>query len=219
MKAMNPQQQPPSSPSNGTSLDYLNQIAPSTPRKGVGGMINGPLRPIHYIIGGLLLLVVIVIVLSIVMGTINGSTKGKIERLSVRLDATSTIVNDSTTKIKGSQLRVINSNLKLLLSDTTRELADPLKIAGVTTKNISSTIKKEESADAITARLEDARLNGVYDSTYAREMAYQVSATLALMKEIYTATSSQSMKTVLEKSYANLEPTVEQLTDFTAQTE
>ena len=75
-------------------------------------------------------------------------------------------------------------------------------------------MRKRPLTAATEERLEDARLNAVFDRTYAREMEYQLATLLALMERVYSSTSSSSLKEYLEESYDNLEPLHEQFAAF-----
>ena len=202
---MNPQQQLP--------RDYLDQIATQQTKRTLS--LN---RPQLYIFIGIIA-IVIIIILAVVVGMISQSRKEPWERLSVRLAATSEVAESSEGKIKNSQLRSINSNVKISLTNTQRDLAAPLLSAGVKTKEIPASVTKSESSEAMIARLEDARLNAKYDSTYAREMSYQLSNLLTLLRQLYASSSNEMNKTYLKTTYDNFEPVQKNLADFSASNE
>ena len=206
-------------PENGNSLDYLNSIAPTASQRSTLGFIKGPLKPVHYIFAALAALVVIVIILSIVLNIVNGGVNAKAERLSARTQATFTITEAAKERIKSADLRGLNSSLGLYLTDINNKLIPPLKSMGITTTKLPANVRSQEAGKAITERLEDAYFNAIYDSTYAREMAYQLSTILTLMKEIYQSTNNAALKTLLQTSYASLEPTQAAFEAFTTKTE
>lgn len=217
---MNPQQTPPATPPNpqdGSSLDYLNQIAPTTAKKSLFGF-GGPSGKLMYVLAGLVGVVLVVLVLSLILNA-GGGNKTKLEHLAARLNTTATIVGNAEKILKDTKLRTLNGNLTLLLANTNRDIVAPFAKAGVNTAKLPKDVVSKEAATDVTARLEDARLNAVYDSTYAREMAYQLETTLTLMKEIYNSTSSNDLKTFLQTSYDNLQPTQEAFADFDVSTE
>jgi len=215
---MDPQQTPPPTQQQaGTSLDYLNQIAPNSGKKTLP-LIGGPLKPVHYIFATLIALLVITLIISIVANA-GGGGKTKLERLAARLTTTAKIVDSAEPDLKSTVLRGLNSNLKLSLANTNREIVAPFAKVGVTTNKLSKSIVADEAAKDVTDRLEDARLNAVYDSTYAREMAYQLDTILTLMKDVYSSTRSEQVKTFLDTSFKNLEPTQEAFAEFNASNE
>jgi predicted outer membrane protein len=199
---------PPTTPQAPLPSDYLNQIAPQGPKKslfrfGIKQMI---------IIG--VALIVLVSVLALAVGAASGGKREPLQRLSARLTATETIAVDAQTNLKSSKLRSLNSNLKLYMTNTNRDIAAPLLTAGVSAAKIDKSIIASESTAELASRLEDARLNGVYDATYAREMTYQLGTLLTLMNQIYGSSSNAELKTFLKTSYDNLKPTQESFANY-----
>jgi hypothetical protein len=203
-----PQSQP--TPQSPPPVDYLNQIAPQAPKK----KLFTPSPKFFALIGGLL--IVIVIIVSITVNAIASARREPLETLAARLSSTEQVVSDAQGQLKSSQLRTLNSNLKIYLTNTNRDIATPLMNNNVDIKKLSESVTTKESPDAMMARLEDARLNAIYDRTYAREMAYQLDRLIALMQQIYETTSSQSLKSFLQSAYTNLLPTQEEFSDFNA---
>jgi hypothetical protein len=204
-----PQQTPsPMPPSPG---DYLNQIAPQTPKKPLFRLSG--LRLILAVIAGL---VVVVSIFALVINAVSASRRHPLEQLSARLTATESIVADAQDNLKSSELRSLNRSLKIFLTNTNRDIAEPLLDSGVNVKKLDKDTVAKESGEDITSRLEDARLNAVYDRTYAREMAYQLETIITLMKQIYRSGGSDSLKSFLVTAYGNLEPTQQSFADFNA---
>jgi len=201
---MNPQHQAP--------VDYLNQISPQQQKT--------PFRlTLRMVIIGAVGLVILVIIFSIIIGAVNNSRKTPWEQLSAKLSTTSTVVANSTTLIKNSQLRSLNSDLKIYLTNTTRDLETPLKRLDIDAKKLPASVIEKEQTTGITDRLENARLNAKYDSTYAREMSYQLATILSLYQQLYNATTKEDTKTFLKTSYDNLLPTQKALSEFNTSTE
>jgi len=200
-------------PPNGQSpLDYLNQIAPQAPkRQGFGLNLKTVL------IGGALL-IVLVIILAIVVNSTTSGRKTSWEQLSLRLATTEKVATSATPLIKSSQLRSYNSDLKLYLANTQRDLAAPLTALNIVPAKIDKTLVSKEAGTELTAALEDGRLNAKYDSTYAREMGYQLATILTLLKELY-GKSSASQQTFLQTAYDNLYPTYTSIQSFSTTTE
>ena len=208
---MYPQQngQPPiQPPQTQYPIDYLNQIAPQEKRPGLDN------RKFFIFIGAGLLVAIIIGVLALFNG---GTTPTqKMETLSARLTTLQTISSKAQANIKSSSLRSANSSLTLLLTNTNHDIIDPFKTNGVNVQKLDKTIVKQEDGKALSAKLEDARLNAVFDRTYAREMSYQLDTVKALMKDIYGKTKSKSLKSFLETANNNLSPINKQLQDFNA---
>lgn len=190
--------------------DYLNQIAPRAPK-----VLPFKLGPKLFIIIGAII-VILVSIIAITLNVVRSAQQEPLQKLSARLTATQTIVDDAQANLKSSQLRSLNSNLAIYLTNTTRDIGAPLLASGVNIAKLPESVVKAESGDAIATRLEDARLNAVLDRTYAREMTYQLSTILTLMKQIRDLTSSTDLKTFLDTAITNLQPTQASFADFDA---
>ncbi|HEY8992695.1 MAG TPA: hypothetical protein VIM37_02485 [Candidatus Microsaccharimonas sp.] len=202
--------QNPTPSSSPLPVDYLNQIAPQAPKK---QLFTFGLKQI-IVIGAVL--VVLVIMLAVIVNNVASSSKSPLEHLSARLTATQAVANSAQVNLKSSELRSLNSNLKLYLTNTNRDIGDPLLSAGVNTAKLDKNIVTAESTAALSIRLEDARLNAVYDQTYAREMAYQLGQTMTLMEQINSSTSNAKLKAFLRSAYTSLKPTQESFANFQA---
>lgn len=189
--------------------NYLNQIAPQAPKKPV---FTFGIKQI-ILIG--IALIALVVILAVVTGNITSSKKDPLEHLSARLTATQAVVTAAQPNLKSSTLRSLNSNLNLYMTNTNRDITAPLTSAGINTKQLSKPIVASESTTALSARLEDARLNAVFDRTYAREMAYQLGTLMTLMNQISKSTSNARLKTFLKSAYDNLTPTQASFANFT----
>jgi len=187
-------------------LDYLNQIAPPMAKK----TLFSDKRKLFIGLGGLVILAVIMMA----VGSNLPKSVSQTERLAARLSAIQAVTESSTKNIKSSQLRTINSNLKLYFTNTIRDITPILTKSQIDIKKLSDSAKKLESNSATLTKLEDARLNAIYDRVYASEMSYQLDATISLMRQLSKATSDTSMKTFLAGAITNLEPTQKQFTDF-----
>jgi len=188
--------------------DYLSQIAPQTQTK----------APFTFGIKQILIisaiLIVLVIILVQVVGAVANSSKRPLQQLSARLTTTEKIATESQANLKSSTLRSLNSNLKLYLANTNRDIGAPLLAAGVDSTKLSAAIVAAESATDLQGRLVDARLNAVFDRTYAREMTYQLGTIMTLLSETYNASSSASVREFLKSAYDNLKPTQESFANF-----
>jgi hypothetical protein len=198
----------PNQPQPNFTPDYLNQIAVQ-PTK------SAPNKKL-LIIGGLGLVVVLVIVISLILAVFASHTTEYMQRLTARLNTTQTITTSAQINIKSSELRSLNSNLQLYLTNTIRDITIQLKNEKIDPASLDKKIVASETATDMINRLEDARLNAVYDRTYAREMAYQLESIIALIDQVESSTGSQSLKSFLDSSRTNLQPTQTTFSDFNA---
>jgi hypothetical protein len=198
----------PNQPQPNFTPDYLNQIA-IQPTK------SGPNKKL-LILGGLGLAAVLVIVISLLLSIFASHTAEYMQRLTARLDTTQTIANGAQTNIKSSELRSLNSNLQLYFTNTLRDISIQLKNEKIDPAILDKKIVASEAATDMINRLEDGRLNAVYDRTYAREMAYQLESVIALIDQVESSTGSQSLKSFLDSARSNLQPTQTAFSDFNA---
>ncbi len=189
------------------SIDYLNQIAVQPKKPGLDKKF------LILIGGGLLLAIALVIILISISGS-GGASPSKLQAIFIRFSTLDTVARDAKKNIKSSTLRVTNANLMIFLTDANRDIVAPFTTAGITKDKIDPTIKAKYSGEKLKQTLEDARLNATFDRTYAREMSYELTTLQALMKEVYTATGSKSMKDFLVTTEDNLSTIRDQLAQF-----
>jgi hypothetical protein len=188
-------------------IDYLNQIAPEQKKPGFNG------KWMLLLIGAGVIAVIFIAIF--LLSSAGGSTQ-KLQMLTARMQTLQKISVSAEKNIKSGSLRSTNSTLSLFLTNANRDIEKPLAANGVKIKSLDKNIVKKEDGAKVTAALEDARLNATYDSTYAREMGFQLDTLANLIKDIYTSTKSKSLKEFLVTTNDNLNPIRKQLTDFNA---
>lgn len=191
--------------------DYLDQIA--TPNK-QPGMDNKLFLSV--VIGGVLIAILVGIFL---IFSSMSSKPAALQTLGLRLETIQKVSNNSQKTIKSGKLRTINSNLTLYLTNTNRDLALQLTSSNIDLKKIDKKEIVKESGDELTKKLEDARLNVVFDRTYANELTYQLETVDVLMNQVYKSTKSKSLKTFLESSNNGLKSLKKQFSEFNATNE
>lgn len=206
---MYPGQQPPNQQQY--SIDYLNQIAPQQKKPGLNN------RMFFFIIGGGLALALIIGALTLFSSGSSGPTQ-KMETLAARIKTLQTISDNAQVNIKSNSLRSTNSTLDILLTNAYRDIATPLTKNNIDIKNLDKNITAAENGAALTQKLADAKLNAVFDRTYASEMNYQLNTVLVLMQDIYTRVNSKSMKDFITTTTTNLQPIEKELDSFDAAT-
>lgn len=191
-------------------IDYLDSI--STAPKKPAGKVNDKLF-FGVIIGGVLITLIVGVLALLSVGT---SSKEDMGRLSVRLENLQTISDAARKTTISSSLRATNINLSLALTNANRDIVEPLTANGIDPKKIDSRITTEENTDELKEKLEDARLNAIFDRTYAREMSYQLETLLVLIQQIEGKTKNSAEKEFLSTLRGNLEPLQKQLANFSA---
>ena len=189
------------------SIDYLNQIAPQ------GKSSLFPSKLVIFGLGAALLVALLIII----VGSTNSKPNLTVQTtgLYARLQTLQTITSSEQNYLKDTQLRASNSSLTLLLSNSTRDIGNYLTAADKKFK-MPQGIQQSEKAylDNLTTKFNDARLNVDLDSTYAREMSYQLSVVHTIMSSIYRLEPSKSLSDILVTANDNLEPLRQTFADF-----
>lgn len=192
--------------------DYLNSIAAPTAVKTLNPIVLWGL-----IAGALVLVVVAFFAISSAGGS--STPSGSLSSVAAQMNSLQDVTKSAQGNLQSSELRTINSGLTLALTNANRDLADPLKQRGISLKDK----KKNKTVAAVAAetdelkkRLEDARLNAVYDRTYAREMTFALKSLRSDMAALYKASNSKSLKETLVSADDNLLPLTEEFSSFNA---
>jgi len=193
------------------SSDYLNQIATPAPVKTLNPMV------LWGLIGGLLVLVILVVVF-VSSAASGGNSSSSLAGVAAKINNLKTVSEKAQKNIQSGELRSLNGNLTLVLTNADRDMAEPLKAKKIklTDKKNSTVASVSSDFEALNTRLEDARLNAVYDRTYAREMTYALKTLHNDMGLLYKSSSNTNLKTILNKTDTNLEPLLESFSRFNA---
>ncbi len=188
-------------------VGYLDQIAPEQKPSGFNNQ--------HFfaIIIGAVVVILIAIVL-MVAASAGPSDTDKLQSLGLRLQSLQTIADDAQKNIQSSDLRSTNGNLSTYLVNTNRDIAPSLTKAKINLKKAVKKASDDENGKTLTAKLEDARLNAVFDRTYAREMAYQLESISLSMKTLRKTTKSKTLKAFIDGSSNDLATLQKQFADF-----
>jgi hypothetical protein len=205
MQPNDPLQQSPQVPS-----DYLNQIAAPAQVKTLNPLL------LWGLIGGLLILGVIIILA--ISSSARGPSSSSLAAVAAKLSNLKTLSEKASDNIQSSELRTINSSLTLVLTNTNRDLAEPLKVQNISLKDKKNkaVVAAAKDLTSLESRLEDARLNAAYDRTYAREMTYALKTLQSDMTVLYKKSRSKSLKTALDTGYENLAPLTKDFENFNA---
>lgn len=198
-----PPPQQPMQPPDPVPVNYLDQIASPEKKPGLSNKL------FFALVGGGLIMAALFAILIFNSGS--NPTKD-LQALAIKLNNLTRVVEESHEKIKDSKLRSINSSLSIYLTNTTRDIAEPLAAGNIK-------LKKEDvdpDAAVLDEALENARLNATFDRTYASEMRYQLETTSILMNRIYKSTNKKSIKAFLENSSKDLDSLYKQLEMYSA---
>jgi hypothetical protein len=189
------------------SIDYLNNIAPARQKPPVNKRLL-----ILVAGGGVVLLIILGFIFAALLN--GGGSGDKLQTLAARLQTLQTVAHDAQVNIKSNDLRTTNSSLDIYLANANRDIATQLESRGINPEKLDKSIVTREAGTELIATLDDARLNAVYDRTYAREMSYQLATVAALIADIDASTNNTALKKYLDTTQANLTPIEEQLANF-----
>ncbi len=200
------QQIPPPQPEYG--IDYLNQIAAPVKRS----VVPSPLVLAGIVGTGLL----IIVGFALIVFNSAPSAVDKAAALKVRLTSLQQLASTSQQTLRDNDLRSTNAAFTLYLSNTLRDINDPVTAMGASAEAVVKPITATEAAHIkdIQTKFEEAKLNVMFDRTYAREMAYQIGVLGTMMTGVYKTTTSVSLKKALETSTASLEQSLESFQTF-----
>lgn len=165
------------------------------------------------LIGGVILAVAVVGMLILNSG--GPSQSERLTRFVYRVNALRQLSVDNAKNIQDSKLLATNAQLGSVLAGISQQSTDPLARNGI------KELPKEPKNSLITAeyaklrtKLDDARLNVVFDRTYSREVAYQLRTLRAEATVLYKNSRNESVKSYLETSDTNLKSLETQFADF-----
>ena len=197
--------QPPILP-NPIPSNYLDEIAGPQKQTGMSNKLF-----LGIIAGAVLIIVIFFIALFS-----GGDSKAiSTERLALRLQTLQKVSDGTHKNLKDSKLRALNSRLITQLTNTNRDIAAPLKAAGINIKKTDKKLTAQENGEKLTKKLEDARLNGMLDRVYANEMSHELETSAIMMENLFKSTKSKSLKKFLEDSYDDLSALQKEFEDYT----
>lgn len=191
------------------SIDYLDQI--SAPQKKT--IAPNPLLLLGVIGVGILMIVGFAIV---VFGSSGSTPITKATDVYLRLQTLQKIASAQQRELRDNDLRSTNAAFSLYLSNTLRDINEPITKLGIQPEKIPKTTISKEAAytTEINTKFEEAKLNVMLDRTYAREMAYQIGVLRNKITSLYKATTSTSLKTALGTSDASLAQSAKSFEEF-----
>lgn len=189
-------------------IDYLDSIS-TVPR----GVKKGPPDLIFF--GA----IIAVLLASLLLGAFvifgrGDTTKDNWSTLSVKLVNLDKIADASQKNIASSELRATNTRLTLALTNATHDIDPFLTAHEVDSAKPDPKVTAKENTDELEATLEDARLNAIFNRTYAREMSYQLDTALILLKQLESKTKNKDQQKFLTTTYSDLLPLQERFANF-----
>ena len=186
---------------------YLDEIAVKGKRKGADGPLLSPA-----IIKLIIVAVFAVIALAVVGGIISSKNTANTQlyekvysRVAAFADKKGPFAKYQNY-INSSSLRALNISVRSSLETTRSTLASAASGVKIDIKNITPEVKKSESSNTslFTSHLDDARLLGELDATFASEAAYQLTMLISLEQEALAKVTDVNFANALSASVDDL---------------
>ena len=208
-----------------SKMAYLDEIAAkSRPVKPKKNLILSP--KIIVIIGGCLGLVILLAIIGSMLGNAMKRAGKDAERISFRMEKMTEIITEYKGDLKAPKLRSVSASLEGVLKESNGQmkkiLTEEFKVGSKDkkekdkNKKLDKKVMEEESENynKMNEALENARLNGVLDRTYAREMALQVALLVSMESELAERSEKKAVDEFVTKSLGNLQKIYKQLSEY-----
>ena len=188
-------------------MEYLDHMA---------GTAGGPKIERKFIIAGAAVGVMLLAAAAIFIFTPKKApTTQTPSRLYGTIVDTQKVTKDAGKRIKNNRLKSINSTRNASLVNASTNLEKPLGGLGVDTKKLRATVQKTEYHDQhLVDKLEDARLNAVYDRTYTTQMEYKVKDIQLNMQAISKAGTTKEANDAFKKVDTDLNTVIKSLEEY-----
>ncbi|MBQ2660415.1 hypothetical protein IJF86_03315 [Candidatus Saccharibacteria bacterium] len=181
------------------NISYLNQISASAQPKKSDSLFGD--KKLHIFFISAAAIFIACILFAIINSIVNRETD-YLPRLNLRAQNLSSVIKTYNPHVKSSSLRAAGASLSSIIDNITTAL--PAYID--TEKELPESITSEESdiLSGITTSLAEAKINGLLDRAYARELSYGVSLLISLETEALNHAKNDSAKTFLSSSMDSL---------------
>lgn len=189
------------------NIAYLNQI--SSKKKPTNSSLD-ILKKLKLPLIGLASLILIIIIISKIVSALDAQETDFTYRLQTRATNFTEAVDTYHTKIKSSELRAASTTLSSTLKNLTANLPRFYK----KTPPDSMTTEEQQIILDINSTLEDAKINGTLDRTYARQLAYGTKIIILLIEQIEKGNNDASLGTLLNDTKNSLNAILPTFSDF-----
>lgn len=184
-------------------LEYLNQIS-AKPAPVQPTLFDKKTKLILIIAAAVLLLVVI---LMAVAGSSSSepTASSELARLYHRSDALEQSLTTYTPSVKSSSLRSSAATLSTILAELKSTSNTYFTASGAKLEDYPLAASDSKIITALDSSLENARLNGILDRTFASEIYYQIRYLIIIEDSTLAKSSDASLTTFLQSSKTSLE--------------
>lgn len=200
-------------------MAYLQQIS-TTSKPAAPKTSKFSLNPKVLIIAGIgIALVIFMAIIGSMLGNVSDKEKDEAMRLHVRAHYLLETLNEYTNSVKSSQLRSMGTTLSTHLTELNRDLLPMLtEHWGYEDweDDTPAEVLEEETAasEKLNGDFENARLNGLLDRVYVRELALQIALLTSIQTEIIARSEREDLIDLLTRSSNNLKELHQQFADY-----
>ena len=199
------------------NLEYLNHIAQSNrPTRAARASASTSLI-IKILLAGLVLFFIL-----LAIGSTLGNRTAKVSDLTKQLYVRTENLNSTLTTynphLKSSQLRAIGLSLSGTLTAASSQLSTYLNSVSSSKNalvpNAEIAASEADVANALDQALENAKLNGILDRTYATQIQLQVSLILSMISQLSARADDEELSTILVNYLSSLIVVEESLENY-----
>ena len=197
-------------------FDYLNEISAKTPvEKPAAPLFDKKLKILLFTLIGVVVVVVATLLLVVALTPAETNPVSELSELNLRSTSLQKTLSTYNSKVKSSKIRsagtTLSTSLLALETSTQSTIKDSY---GIESSSLSLSASSQSLLDSTTKNLESARLNGLLDRYFAKEMAYQIAHLLLLEETALSKTSDPAVKEYLESSHDSLSHSYETFSSF-----
>lgn len=191
------------------NISYLNQISASAQPKKSDSLFSDKKIRIFLIVAAAIFIACILF--AIINGIINRETD-YLPRLDLRTKNLSSVITTYNSQIKSSSLRAGGASLSSVLDNLSSTISFRLDPE----KEVPEKIATEESDifSDMSLSLANAKINGLLDRAYAREITYGITILLSLETEVLETSKDDSLKSSISSSIDSLNNILPTFSDF-----
>lgn len=208
------------------NMAYLQQIS------GVNNSLNskakkkGPLSKILnvWVFVGIGLFIALIVGVSVLVATLNKVDTKDQDLMTQSFWMANYLIDDTftgyTDLVKDSGIRNMSASLKSVLSEiklgykTIMEEEYGINVENLSKEEDPIVVGEGEHNDELNTKLENARLNGILDRVYLREITMEIAYLRSYQSEIVERTSNENVKAFALKAEGNLKDLYDQFYDY-----
>lgn len=201
-------------------MAYLDKIAESNrPAKASTGPFPFPPK-VMIGLGIAIFAIILIMILGSALGGDKNSEQTLVEKLNLRSENVGKTIDTYNKSIKSSELRSMGSSLRAVLTELNSKTSTFLTEDFGSKGNASKKLTEEETAyvEELNTTLETAKLNGLLDRAFVREMTLQIGLFMSIESECTSRTKKSDLKDFLTTSYSNLESLYEEFSNYSNET-